>query len=167
MILLAEEVGAGKVSVAVTGGVTRADSVALGLAEVPVGAAVVLVHDAARPLLPPEVVERVVLGLEEGWDGAVPALPIADTVKRAEGDAVAETIDRSGLFTVQTPQAFLADVLRRAVDSGPRDATDCARLVEAAGGRVRLVPGDPRLVKVTTEADLAFVESLLPPPDPA
>jgi len=160
-ILLAEEVGAGKVSASVAGGVTRADSVAIGLSEVPADAAVVLVHDAARPLLPPDVVERVVLGLEEGWDGAVPALPISDTVKRADGEAVAETVDRSALVAVQTPQAFLADALRRAVDAGPRDATDCAGLVEAAGGRVRLVAGDPRLAKVTTDADLAFVESLL------
>ena len=161
VILLAEEVGAGKVTASVAGGVTRADSVAIGLAEVPDDAAIVLVHDAARPLLAPEVVERVVLGVEEGWDGAIPALPIGDTVKRMDGEAVGETLDRSGLVTVQTPQAFLGDVLRRAIDAGPRDATDCAGLVEAVGGRVRLVPGDPRLVKVTTDADLALVESLL------
>ena len=96
----------------------------------------------------------------DDWDGAVPALPLADTVKLAEGEAVAETVDRAGLFAVQTPQAFLAGPLRRAL-AGVDDATDCAGLVEAAGGRVRLVEGDRRLVKVTTPADLDFVETLL------
>jgi 2-C-methyl-D-erythritol 4-phosphate cytidylyltransferase len=159
-ILLAEELGAGKVRAAVAGGETRTDSVRAGVAEVDVDAAVLLVHDAARPLLPEEVVERVVVALGEGWDAAVPALPLSDTVKRAEGDAVAETVERTGLYAAQTPQAFVADSLRRALD-GAGHATDCAGLVEAAGGRVRLVQGDPRLVKVTTRADLAFVEALL------
>ncbi|HXV95742.1 MAG TPA: 2-C-methyl-D-erythritol 4-phosphate cytidylyltransferase [Gaiellaceae bacterium] len=159
-ILLAEELGAGKVHAAVTGGETRAGSVRAGVAEVSEGAAVIVVHDAARPLLPGEVVERVVTALGEGWDGAVPALPLADTVKRAEGEAVAETVDRTGLYAVQTPQAFLADALRRAL-AGDADATDCAGLVEAAGGRVRLVEGDRRLLKVTGSADLEFVEMLL------
>lgn len=165
VILLAEEVSAGKVTASVTGGETRAESVALGVAEVPDQAAVILVHDAARPLLGADVIERVVLGLEEGWDGAVPALPVADTLKRASGEAVAETVDRAGLHAAQTPQAFLADVLRRALAARADDASDCAGLVEAAGGRVRLVPGDPRLAKVTSPEDLAFVEALLPPPD--
>jgi 2-C-methyl-D-erythritol 4-phosphate cytidylyltransferase len=159
-VLLAEEVGAGKVTLAVPGGETRSDSVRAGLAEVPEDAAVVLVHDAARPLLPPEVIERVVLGLEEGWDGAVPGLPVPDTLKRAEGEAVAETIDRSGLVAVQTPQAFVATVLRAALARGG-DGTDCAGFVERAGGRVRIVAGDARLVKVTSDADLAFAELLL------
>jgi 2-C-methyl-D-erythritol 4-phosphate cytidylyltransferase len=159
-ILLAEELGAGKVHAAVTGGATRADSVRAGLAEVPAETAVVVVHDAARPLLPEDVLERVVTALGEGWDGAVPALPLADTIKRGEGDAVVETVDRAGLYAAQTPQAFLADSLRRAV-AGARDATDCAGLVEAAGGRIRLVEGDRRLLKVTTPADLELVETLL------
>jgi 2-C-methyl-D-erythritol 4-phosphate cytidylyltransferase len=159
-ILLAEELGAGKVRAAVTGGETRAGSVRAGVAEVPEDAAVIVVHDAARPLLPGEVVERVVTALGEGWDAAVPALSLADTVKRGVGEAVAETVDRAGLYAVQTPQAFLADALRRAL-AGDADATDCAGLVEAAGGRVRLVEGDRRLVKVTGPADLDFVEMLL------
>lgn len=159
-ILLAEELGAGSVRAVVTGGATRTDSVRAGLAEVPADTAVVLVHDAGRPFLPDEVVERVVTALGEGWDAAVPALPLADTVKRAEGEAVAETVDRTRLHAVQTPQAFVADALRRAL-AGAGDATDCAGLVEAAGGRVRLVEGDRRLLKVTTPADLAFVETLL------
>ena len=159
-ILLAEELSTAKVHAVVTGGATRTDSVRAGIAEVPEEAAVLVVHDAARPLLPDDVVERVVTALGEGWDGAVPALPLSDTVKRAEGEAVAETVDRTGLFAVQTPQAFLAASLRRALAAGG-DATDCARLLEAVGGRVRLVEGDRRLVKVTTQADLDFVETLL------
>jgi len=159
-ILLAEELGAGSLRAVVTGGATRTNSVRAGLAEVPGDTAVVVVHDAARPLLPDEVVERVVTALDEGWDAAVPALPLADTVKRGEGEAVAETVDRTGLHAVQTPQAFVAEALRRAL-AGTGDATDCAGLVEASGGRVRLVDGDRRLLKVTTPADLAFVETLL------
>jgi 2-C-methyl-D-erythritol 4-phosphate cytidylyltransferase len=160
VILLAEELGAAKVRSAVTGGATRADSVRAGLAEVPEEVAIVLVHDAARPLLSEEVVERVVGALGDDWDGAVPALPLADTVKRADGESVAETVDRAGLHAVQTPQGFVAATLRGALASGA-DATDCAGLVEAAGGRVRIVQGDRRLLKVTTPADLSFVETLL------
>lgn len=161
-ILLAEEIGAGKVTACVMGGATRAESVRAGVAEVPEDALVVLVHDAARPLLPAEVVERVLAPLGEGWDGAVPSLPLADTLKRADGEGtVVETVDRTGLNAVQTPQAFLAPVLREALAGELASATDCAALVEACGGRVRLVDGDARLLKVTTASDLAFVEGLL------
>ena len=160
-ILLAEELGCGKVSACVAGAATRAGSVRAGLAEVPADAVVVLVHDAARPLLSDEVIERVLEPLGEGWDGAVPGLPVADTLKRAgAGGAVAETVSRDGLYAVQTPQAFAAGVLRAAAERDA-DASDCAGLVEAAGGRVRIVPGDPRLLKVTTVDDLALVSSWL------
>jgi 2-C-methyl-D-erythritol 4-phosphate cytidylyltransferase len=159
-ILLAEEVGAGKVTLAVPGGETRSDSVRAGLAEVPEEAAVVLVHDAARPLVDEAVVERVVLALGDEWDGAVPVMPVLDTLKRADGDAVVETIDRTGLVAAQTPQAFVAGTLRRALAAGGAES-DCAGSVERAGGRVRVVPGDARLVKVTSDADLALVEALL------
>jgi 2-C-methyl-D-erythritol 4-phosphate cytidylyltransferase len=121
----------------------------------------VLVHDAARPLLPDDVVERVLAPLSEGWDGAVPGLLVADTLKRVAADgAVAETVSRDGLYAVQTPQAFPADVLRAAAGEDA-DPSDCAGLVEARGGRVRVVAGDPRLLKVTTAADLATVASWL------
>lgn len=160
-ILLAEELGAGKVNACVAGGETRADSVRAGLAEVPEEVALVLVHDAARPLLAEDVIERVVTAVGDGWDGAVPGLLIADTVKRTdEGGGIVETVDRSGLYAVQTPQAFVAAKLRGAL-SGRGPGTDCAAFVEAAGGRVRVVEGDRRLVKITTRSDLAFVESLL------
>jgi 2-C-methyl-D-erythritol 4-phosphate cytidylyltransferase len=159
-ILLAEEIGASKVTACVTGGATRSDSVRAGVAEVPEDAAVILVHDAARPLLPDDVIGRVIQALGEGFDGAVPALPVSDTVKRVDGDRVVETVDRSALVTVQTPQAFVAPVLRVCVESG-RDATDCASLVEQSGGRVRVVQGDERLLKVTTRADLERVAAWL------
>jgi 2-C-methyl-D-erythritol 4-phosphate cytidylyltransferase len=158
VILLAEELGCGKVSASVAGGTTRAASVAAALREVPEDAAVVLVHDAARPLLTDDVIERVLAPLSEGWDGAVPALPVPDTVKRVRGDEVVETLDRSELVLVQTPQAFVASVLRAAADG---EASDCAALVEAYGGRVKVVPGDPRLLKITTRADLDLVASWL------
>jgi 2-C-methyl-D-erythritol 4-phosphate cytidylyltransferase/2-C-methyl-D-erythritol 2,4-cyclodiphosphate synthase len=122
------------------------------------------VHDAARPLIADEVIERVITALGDGWDGAVPVLPVLDTVKRVEGEAVAETLDRDGLVTAQTPQAFVAPVLRDAFSSSQQTvtkSTDCASLVEAKGGRVRAVEGDPRLLKVTTPADLELVASWL------
>jgi 2-C-methyl-D-erythritol 4-phosphate cytidylyltransferase len=128
---------------------------------VPEEAAVVLVHDAARPLVPDDVIERVLTPLGEGWDGAVPVLPLADTIKRLEGDRVVETLARGEHVAVQTPQAFLADVLRQALSGDVSGATDCASLVEARGGRVRAVSGDSRLLKVTDENDLALVESWL------
>jgi 2-C-methyl-D-erythritol 4-phosphate cytidylyltransferase len=161
-ILVAEEVAAGKVAATVTGGESRSESVRAALAEVPEEVTIVLVHDAARPLVTDEVIERVITGLADGWDSAVPGLPIADTVKRVEGDAVVETLDRDGLVTVQTPQAFLASALRDALADPTLQQTvarslDCASLVEARGGRVRVVDGDPHLLKVTEPADLELV----------
>jgi 2-C-methyl-D-erythritol 4-phosphate cytidylyltransferase len=159
-ILLAEEIGASKVTACVTGGETRTESVRAGVAEVPEDAAVILVHDAARPLLPEEVIGRVIEALGDGFDGAVPALPLSDTVKRVDGDRVIETVDRSALVIVQTPQAFVAPTLRKCVESA-EDATDCASLVERSGGRVRIVQGDERLLKVTTQKDLERVAGWL------
>ena len=133
-ILVAEEIAATKVSSAVTGGESRSESVRLALDEVPEEAAVVLVHDAARPLLSEDVIERVLAPLSEGWDGVVPAVPLADTVKRVEGDRVVETLSRDDLVAVQTPQAFLADALRRAVERR-RLGGDGLRLAGRVPGR--------------------------------
>ncbi len=160
-ILLAEELSATKVVAVVTGGPTRAESVRHALAEVPDDALVVLVHDAARPLVSEGVVERVLAPLSEGWDGVVPALPLTDTVKTVEGEAVSGTLSREQLIAVQTPQAFLAAKLREAYAGDLDGATDCSSLVEACGGRVKWVEGDPRLLKVTTKADLELVASWL------
>jgi len=158
-ILLAEELGASKVAACVPGGETRTDSVRAGVAEVPEDAAVIIVHDAARPVLPEDVVGRVIGALGEGFDGAVPALPVADTVKRVVGGVVAETLPRDELVAVQTPQGFVAPVLRAALAAG--EGSDCASLVEQNGGRVRIVAGDERLLKVTTRADLERVAGWL------
>jgi 2-C-methyl-D-erythritol 4-phosphate cytidylyltransferase len=160
-ILLAEELAASKVVACVTGGATRADSVAAALAEVDEQALVVIVHDAARPLVEEAVLERLLVPLAEGFDGAVPVLPVADTLKRVRDGVVLETVDREALVAAQTPQAFVAPTLRRAYSGDLAGATDCASLVERTGGRVAVVEGDPRLLKVTTPDDLALVESWL------
>ncbi len=160
-ILLAEELGCGKVVASVAGGLSRGESVRIGVGEVPEEAAAILVHDAARPLLPDDVIGRVLAALGEGWDGAVPGLPVADTVKRVRAGAVVETLPREELSAVQTPQAFVASVLREALQGDVAAASDCASLVEARGGRVTVVEGDPRLLKVTTAEHLALVEGWL------
>ena len=160
-ILLAEELVASKVGAVVTGGATRAESVRAGLEEVAVDAIAIIVHDAARPLVDDSVLERVLAPLAEGWAGVVPGLPVVDTVKRVAEDVVTGTIDRADLVTVQTPQAFPAETLRAAYAGDLAGATDCASLVERAGGRIRIVEGDPRLLKVTTPDDLARIESWL------
>jgi 2-C-methyl-D-erythritol 4-phosphate cytidylyltransferase len=157
-IVLAEELGAGKVSAVVTGGETRAASVRAALAEVPDDALVVLVHDAARPLVSDDVIARVLAPLSEGYDGAVPVVPVSDTVKRVRGGEVVETVDREELVVTQTPQAFLAAALRRAAAG---EGSDCASLVESQGGRIKAVEGDPRLLKVTSREDLELVSSWL------
>ncbi len=162
-IVLAEEFAVGKVAAVVTGGDTRAASVRAALAEIPVDAAVVLVHDAARPLVSDDVIGRVLAPLSAGYDGAVPALPVSDTIKRIRDGDVVETIEREGLVAAQTPQAFLAGELRRAAEG---EGTDCASLVEARGGRIKAVEGDPRLLKVTSRDDLELVASWLAVPEP-
>src|SRR3954454_14801133 len=123
-ILLAEELAAGKVVAVVAGGETRTGSVAAALAEVGDDAEVVLVHDAARPLVSDALVERLLAALAAGWDGALPGLAVQDTVKRVEEGRVVETLDRGALAVVQTPQAFRADALRAAYATGA-EATDC------------------------------------------
>jgi 2-C-methyl-D-erythritol 4-phosphate cytidylyltransferase len=162
-IVLAEELGAGKVTSVVTGGETRAESVRIALAEIPDDAAVVIVHDAARPILPEDVLERVIAALSEGFDGAVPVMPVADTVKRVRDGEVVETLDRAELFVAQTPQAFVASALRLGL-SGLQPLshwTDCASIVEAGGGKVKAVAGDRRLLKVTSPEDLELVSKWL------
>ena len=165
MILLAEELGAGKVTACVSGGEERAGLVRAGLVEIRGEGGVGAVRERAQPLLPSAVVERVLAPLADGWDGAVAALPVADTLKLADPDGlVLETVARERLYAAQTPQAFVASTLRQALAASGVSASDCAGFVEAAGGRVRLVEGDPQLVKVTSSADLAFVERALASP---
>jgi 2-C-methyl-D-erythritol 4-phosphate cytidylyltransferase len=148
-------------TVVVAGAATRSGSVRAGLASVPPSAEVVLVHDAARPLAPPAVFDAVLDAVAAGADGAVPGLPVSDTVKRVAPDGtVLETLDRSALVTVQTPQAFRAGALR-AAHAGGGDAPDDAALVEAAGGRVVVVPGAAAAAKVTARGDLPALEAEL------
>jgi 2-C-methyl-D-erythritol 4-phosphate cytidylyltransferase len=145
----------------VVGGTTRADSVRAGLAAVPADAAVIVVHDAARPLAGPVLFGAVVDAVRGGRaDGAVPVVPVTDTLKRVEGGQVVATLDRDGLVTVQTPQAFRAGALR-AAHAGAGEATDDAGLLEAAGGTVVTVEGDPRNLKLTRPEDLVLAESLM------
>jgi 2-C-methyl-D-erythritol 4-phosphate cytidylyltransferase len=145
---------------AVVGGRSRSASVRAGLAAVPVEAGLIVVHDAARPLASRALFIAVIDAARAGADAAVPALPVPDTVKRVDGDRVVDTLARDGLVAVQTPQAFRADALRAAHAAG-RDATDDAALIEAAGGRVVVVPGEAANLKVTTQADLAIAAALL------
>jgi 2-C-methyl-D-erythritol 4-phosphate cytidylyltransferase len=144
----------------VVGGATRAASVRAGLDAVPDDAEVIVVHDAARPLARSSLYRAVVDAIVPGVDAAVPGLPVTDTVKQVAGDRVVSTPDRSQLVVVQTPQAFRAACLRTAHRSGG-DATDDAALVEAAGGTVAVVPGDPRNIKLTEPSDLLVMEALL------
>ena len=144
----------------VPGGTRRRDSVANGLAARPDEVETVLVHDAARALVPANVVARVV---EAAAIHAcvIPAIPVIDTIKRVRGDVVTETLDRSTLVAVQTPQAFSRDLLRRALDAFPEDATDEASLVERLDERVHVVAGSPRNLKITVPADLAVAAAIL------
>jgi 2-C-methyl-D-erythritol 4-phosphate cytidylyltransferase len=159
--LLVDELAAGKVAAAVPGGATRVESVAAGLAEVPERAELVLVHDAARPLASSELVLRVLAALGDA-DGAVPALPIADTVKEVAGERVVRTLERASLRAVQTPQAFRAEALRAALAEAPAGGvTDCASLLERAGRAVAVVAGERRNFKVTDAEDLRAAEALL------
>jgi 2-C-methyl-D-erythritol 4-phosphate cytidylyltransferase len=150
----------------VTGGEDRVASVALGLAAVD-DAEVVLVHDAARCLCPVDVVRAVVAAVRTGSPAVIPAIPIADTVRRVDpAGRVVGPVDRTGLLAVQTPQGFAPDLLRRAHaaavgSSAAARATDDAGLVEALGGEVVTVSGDPRAFKITTPLDLAMAEALL------
>jgi len=145
---------------AVAGGVTRADSVRAGLAAVPADAEIVVVHDAARPLASRMLFAAVIAAVRAGADAAIPALPVTDTVKRVDGDRVVETVARDGLVVVQTPQAFRADALRRAHATGS-DGSDDAVLVEQDGGTVRIVPGEPRNLKITVPDDLEIAAGLI------
>ncbi len=155
----AEHPDAHGADVVVGGGATRAGSVRAGLAAVPGDAGVIVVHDGARPLASAALFRSVIDAVTAGADAAVPGVALADTVKRVDDGSVVSTVERSGLMTVQTPQAFRAEVLRRAHEAGG-DATDDAGLVEARGATVRVVPGDPRNVKVTTPDDLAMARAL-------
>jgi 2-C-methyl-D-erythritol 4-phosphate cytidylyltransferase len=147
----------------VAGGETRQQSVRLALAALPDGVDVVLVHDAARPLVPVDLVDAVVTTVRRGADAVVPALPVADTIKVVDaGGTVVETLDRAALRAVQTPQGFRRAVLEHAhLVAGDLDATDDAGLVERSGATVVAVAGAEEAFKVTRPIDLVLAEALL------
>ena len=145
----------------VAGGAERQQSVALALAALPDDVDLVLVHDAARALTPPSLVEAVVAALRAGAGAVVPVVPVADTVKQVDGDLVLRTVDRGSLRAAQTPQGFRRDVLVRAHADVGHSVTDDAGLVEALGLPVVTVPGSPEAFKVTRPLDLLLAEALL------
>ena len=147
----------------VQGGADRAASTQAGLAALAGDDGLpVLIHDAARPLLRPEHIERLLDALQ-GADGAILALPVADSLRRGEEGRISGTVDRGGLWQAQTPQAFRLGSLREAFAAMAPNApaTDEAEVVTRSGGRVALVPGDPRLIKLTYPEDFAMAEALL------
>lgn len=154
------------VAAVVAGGATRQESVRRGLAACPQDAEVIAVHDAARPLVGGNLVRRTVDALVEPWAAVAPGLPVVDTMKLVDGTRgapgeVVRTVDRGGVWVVQTPQVFAAATLRGVHRSGDGQATDDLMLVEQAGGRVRLIEGDRRNFKITYPEDLVVAEALL------
>lgn len=157
------EAGVTKAVATVAGGTTRQESVRLGLRAIRDRQCVVAVHDAARPMVTPGLIDEV-CDLGAGLAGQVPVLPVTDTVKRVKGSRVDCTLDRSTLVSVQTPQAFDLAVLIDAHESAHRDGfegTDDASLVERAGGLVGTVEGARENIKVTYPEDLAFARAIL------
>lgn len=139
----------------VEGGTTRSDSVRAGLSVVPAEVEIIVIHDAARPFATPALFNAVIDAVRAGADGAVPGIPVVDTIKRVNvaTNEILETLDRSSLVAVQTPQAFTASILRQAHDKGG-EATDDASLVEQSGGKIVVVTGELENRKVTNRHDL-------------
>jgi 2-C-methyl-D-erythritol 4-phosphate cytidylyltransferase len=157
------DVDAPKLRATVAGGAQRQDSVRAGLAAVAPGVDFLLIHDAARPLVPAALISAVLAAARE-HGAAVPLLAVTDTVKRLEGPLVGETVPRESLGLAQTPQAFRAALYRDALAAADRDgvrATDDVALVERVGGAVAWVPGARDNLKVTTSGDLEILEWLL------
>ena len=158
--------GSGLTEGCVDGGATRSESVRAGLAAVPEEAEIICVHDAARPLATTDLYRSVIAAVANGADGAIPGLGVTDTIKMVDADGtVNTTLDRSRLVAVQTPQAYRADMLRRA-HAGAGEQTDDAALVEAIGGTVVVVPGEADNRKITYPDDLEFVRGVVRAADP-
>ena len=159
---LAEVVVVGPVPGGIPGGARRRDSVAAGLASIPDTISEVVIHDAARPLASPALVERVLARLEVGdVVGVVPGVPVRDTLKHVEDGSVIATVDRRRLISVQTPQAFLVPPLRAAHAVDDQDASDDAMLLEHAGEKVAWVEGEPSNFKITYPGDLRVMEAMI------
>jgi 2-C-methyl-D-erythritol 4-phosphate cytidylyltransferase len=148
--------------VVVPGGATRQESVAAALRAVPPGPEIILVHDAARALAPPSLVESVAAAVRAGADAVIPVLPVVDTIKEVSADGVVlGTVERSALRAVQTPQGFRRDVLAAAHAAAVDALTDDAGLVEKQGVRVTTVAGSEHALKITRPLDLVLAEHLL------
>jgi 2-C-methyl-D-erythritol 4-phosphate cytidylyltransferase len=164
-----EEAGASEVVVVgdvpggVPGGNRRRDSVSAGLDALTSGSPIVLIHDVARPLVGVDLIEAVVAAIAgTGVEGAIPVIPVTDTIKRVERGRIGETVDRSALVAVQTPQGFVIQALLDAHRSLPSvDVTDDATLVERNGGIVVIVDGDRANIKITFPGDLAMAKAIL------
>lgn len=148
-----------RVAAAVPGGATRLASVRCGLAAVPPEAGIVVVHDAAHPLAPPRLFTAVIDAVRAGWDAALPALPVTETIKRVHRGMVIGSVPRDQLVLAQTPNAFRASVLRQA-HAGAAEAVEDAMLIEAMGGRIAVVAGDPRNIHVSTPEELELAARL-------
>lgn len=152
-----------KVTKVIVGGETRTQSVYLGIQEVPQDAALIAIQDGARPLVSQQVLEEAILAAQR-CGAAAPAVPVKDTIKRAENGVVTETPDRAQLFAVQTPQVFEAGLIRAALHQAIQDGaklTDDCSAVERLGMKVTLTRGSDENLKITTPADLAAAEALL------
>jgi 2-C-methyl-D-erythritol 4-phosphate cytidylyltransferase len=148
-------------SVVVSGGTTRRESVAAALSALPPDVDVVLIHDAARCLTPPTLFAVTARAVSEGADAVVPAVPVADTVKRVDGEKVVDTLDRSELYAAQTPQAFRRSVIDHVHATVDGDATDDAGMAEHAGVTVRVIPGHEEAFKITRPLDIVLAEAVL------
>jgi len=158
---LVRESGFAKVRAIVVGGARRQDSVAAGLAGLPEGIEVVVIHDGARPLAEPELFTRVIAAAAE-TGAAIAAIPVGDTLKRVADGSIVETVDRAGLWAAQTPQAFRLTTLRRAIAAaGSETVTDEALLCEAVGAPVAVTPASLANLKVTRAEDIAVADALL------
>jgi 2-C-methyl-D-erythritol 4-phosphate cytidylyltransferase len=148
-------------AIVVAGGPSRTESVRRALAAIG-EPDLVLVHDAARALTPPQLIARVVAALHEGHQAVVPALPVADTIKAVDANGIViATPDRAGLRAVQTPQGFRTELLLRAYERSEADVTDDAAMVEKLGAQVLVVDGDPMAFKITTALDLLLAEAVV------
>jgi 2-C-methyl-D-erythritol 4-phosphate cytidylyltransferase len=146
----------------VAGGATRRESVAAALVAVPADFDIILVHDAARALAPPDLVEAVASAVRQGKDAVIPSLPVVDTIKEVSGEGqVVATVEREALRAVQTPQGFRREVLVKAHRLAPGEHTDDAGMVERLGVPVHTVAGHPRALKITTPWDLVVAETIL------
>ncbi|GIH08388.1 hypothetical protein Rhe02_64550 [Rhizocola hellebori] len=146
----------------VAGGATRQESVAAALAAVPAEFEIILVHDAARALTPPSLIEAVAAAVREGQEAVIPALAVVDTIKRVdEQGRVTATVDRAQLRAIQTPQGFRRGLLVKAHAAAADSHTDDAGMVEQLGAVVHTVPGHPHAFKITTPLDLVIAQALL------